>query len=200
MNFPQGVNIKDISLTVNSPSYYSENRSLQSHVRRIPASRFEVTFKTVAVDPIKAREIWGFINGLRGRLNPFNIVLPTHSNSLGSIINNPNVKSNVNAGNTSITLKNLPTHSANLMISGDAFKCAGHNKVYVLTNSLNSNGSGEGNLEFEPQLQKNIVVNELVIVREVPYQFRLRSEKSVIQKRISDQGYVSFSFDAVEAI
>ncbi len=200
MNFPQDVNIKDISVTVNSPSFYSENKALIGHARAIPASRFEVTFKTVALNPIKAREVWGFINALSGRLNPFTIVLPTHSDSLGSIINNPIIKSSSNPGVKTLTLKNLPVDSNNLMIIGDVFKCAGHSKVYVLTSALNSNSGGEGSFTFSPQLQKSITVNELVLVRNVPYSLRLRSEKSIISKKISDQGYVSLSFDTVEAL
>lgn len=200
MNFPNGVNLKDISLTIYSPSFYSESKSLIGHSRAIPASRFESTFKTVPLNPIKARELWGFINGLCGQLIPFSVVLPTYSNSLGNIVNNPKSKNNMSAGGKNFTVSNLPANVANLMIAGDVMKLAGHNKVYTLTKTLSSNSLGDAIIEFEPRLQQAIVANELVIVKQVPFSFRLRSEKSVISKKITDQGYVSFSFDCIEAL
>lgn len=200
MDFPVGINLKDINMEVYAPSFYSESKSLIGHARAIPSSRFEVTFKTVALDAIKSREIWGFINGLNGKLNPFNVVLPTYSNSLGTIVNNPSIKAPMAAGNKIIRVKNLPFETDGLMVVGDVFKCAGHKKVYVLTKPLNSNSSGEGNMEFSPQLQKNVNVNELILVRKVPYSLRLRTEKSAFPKKVNDQGYVSFTFDTVEAL
>lgn len=200
MQFPTTIKIASDKLTNFQPSFSSESRSLKLHTRRIPASRFECMIKTPGLGPKDARLMWAFINSLGGRLSTFSVILPTHSNSVGNISGNGQVKAAVSAGNTSVVLKGLPANLVDALLPGDPIGFAGHQKVYIVKDAVTVNASGEANINLTGQLQGNVSTSETALLVNVPYYFKLRTDKSAYESQISDQGYSKFTLDCLEDV
>ena len=200
MQYPSNIKIKDVSLNSVNPNFYSENRALIGHARKIPAHRFEVVFKTVPINPTLAGQVWAFTNQLEGQFNTFTVILPIHSNPFGSLTSNPSVNSVTLAGVYSINVKGLPASSGGLLLPGDHINFSGHTKCYVVAQSLNSDGLGNGVLTLSNPLLQSISTNEVINAVNVPFTLRLRADKAVFASKVSEQGYSAFSFDCIEAL
>jgi hypothetical protein len=109
----------------------------------------------------------------------FQIVLPRISYNKAAdyaqAVGNAKVKTAAAKGVYSVALKGLGVSKA-VMKAGDFFKFANHTKVYMCTNDLTSNSSGEATIYFSGKLTANVAVDEVLTITAVPFTVILDQE------------------------
>jgi uncharacterized secreted protein with C-terminal beta-propeller domain len=102
----------------------------------------------------------------------FQIVLPKISYNKAAdyaqAVGNAKVKTATSKGAYSVPLKGLGVSKA-VLKAGDFFKFNGHTKVYMCTNDLVSNSSGEATIYFSGKLTVNVAVDEVLTINAVPF-------------------------------
>ena len=101
--------------------------------------------------PIKA-----FIMKQRARLNTFTVIPPVISNAQGVATGTISVNGAISSGATTCTIDGMATSTNDILKAGDYFRFTGQDKVYMAVEDLDSDGSGEGTLTFEPPLRSDV--------------------------------------------
>jgi hypothetical protein len=116
--------------------------------------------------------VTSFIAKQFGQIESFQIVLPRISANKAAdyaqAVGNAKVKTAASKGAFSVALKGLGANKA-VFKAGDYFKFNGHSKVYMVTDDITSNGSGEATLFFSAKLVANVVVDEVLTINAVPF-------------------------------
>jgi hypothetical protein len=116
--------------------------------------------------------ITAFIAEQYGMVESFQIVLPRISYNKAAdyaqAVGNAKVKTAAAKGVYQVALKGLGV-SKTVLKAGDFFKFNGHTKVYMCTNDLVSNSSGEATIFFSGKLTVNVAVDEVLTINAVPF-------------------------------
>lgn len=111
------------------------------------------------------------------------------------------VRENALQGAKSIALYNLPSAQTGIFEAGDFIQLSNHSKVYMVTQTLNSNGAGQGTVHFTPPLRLASAQNTgLSAGTDVNFTMHLKSDSQDIQLRASEGKEVAVKVEFVEFI
>ena len=111
------------------------------------------------------------------------------------------LRENALQGAQSLALYNLPSAKAGILEPGDFIKLSNHSKVYMVTQSLNSNGAGQGTVHITPPLRNACAQNTGISAgANVNFTMRLKSDAQDIQLRATEGKELAVKVEFVEFI
>jgi uncharacterized secreted protein with C-terminal beta-propeller domain len=177
--YPSSPEFTSVDFRVNTPTQTTETVNGRKRRAGFGTSFYTFDGKYSMLTPSQVAPIQAFIAKQYGQLESFQIVLPKISYNKAAdyaqAVGNAKVKTAASKGAFSVALKGLGNNKA-IFKAGDYFKFANHSKVYMVTDDVTSNGSGEATLYFSGKLVANVVVDEVLTINAVPFTVILDQE------------------------
>jgi len=142
--------------------------------------------------------ILAFIMKQRSQMESFQYVPPTIDDPLGVATGIISVNGNVSAGVNSVEIDGMANSTNGQLKAGDYFRFTGQTKVYMVIEDVNSNGSGQGTLNFEPPLRDNVSDNAVLIYSNVDFTVGLTGD--IQEFNISTENYFQYEVDLIEVL
>ena len=177
--YPYSPEFSSVDFKINTPTQTSETVNGRKLRAGFGTSFYTFAGKYASLTPGQVAPITAFIAEQYGMVESFQIVLPRISYNKAAdyaqAVGNAKVKTAAAKGVYSVALKGLGVSKA-VMKAGDFFKFANHTKVYMCTNDLTSNSSGEATIYFSGKLTANVAVDEVLTITAVPFTVILDQE------------------------
>jgi hypothetical protein len=170
--YPYSPEFTSVDFRINTPTQSSETVNGRKLRAGFGTSFYTFTGKYASLTPSQVAPITAFIAEQYGISESFQIVLPKISYNKAAdyaqAVGNAKVKTAASKGVYQVALKGLGV-SKTVLKAGDFFKFNGHTKVYMCTNDLVSNSSGEATIFFSGKLTVNVAVDEVLTINAVPF-------------------------------
>lgn len=170
--YPSSPEFSSVDFRVNTPVQTTETVNGRKRRAGFGVSFYTFTGKYATRLGSTLSPILAFISKQYGQVESFQIVLPGISYSKAAdnaqAIGNAKVKTAATKGAFSVALKGLGANKE-VLKAGEFFKFNGHSKVYVCTDTVTSDGSGEATLYFSGKLVSNVSVDEVLTITAVPF-------------------------------
>jgi hypothetical protein len=205
-NTSTGRTFEAVDFQIVSPTLTTE--SFSGKVRRIGQGHQFYTFgvKFPALTPYQFGPVIGFISKQFGQVDSFTISLPDISFNTGqnaASIGNPVVRGYRPLGGALITqppplgyrsvdIGGMTPLRNQVLRAGDFFRFAGHTKVYMATDDLNSDGGGAGTLNFSGGLVVSPLINQGIFTNDVKFTVILDSD--IQEYSLGYGGMTQYSF------
>lgn len=198
---PPGIVFKSsrFGLNVNQSVFTSEiSRKIQVQQHAAGATdRWEGIFTTPHLSAVQHRALTAWLVSLRGREGTILIPDPDRKVPFGlpgaSV---PLVKGASQTGVALITdVWDISTNG--LLLPGDRFQLAGINQYFELTERVDSDGSGDSTLAFEPALRTSPADNAPLTIQTPKLLARLTSNVSAWETDHTKSGPITFAWEEV---
>ena len=194
--FPSSPAPSSIAVDSIEPTLVSVTGDLTRQARSRGGQRWSFSVSFPAMERSNFDPIFAFSVKQRGQFETFTFVPKTIGTTRGVTTENPVVKGGKAVGVTSCLVDGLTASTTNIMRAGDFFKFSGHNKVYICTADMTSDGSGDATLSFAPKLSKAVVDNETITINSVPFTVAFAGDVASYATNVT--GYYSFDVELVE--
>jgi DNA-binding beta-propeller fold protein YncE len=194
--FPSSPAPSSVSISSNQNTIVSTTSSGRRQARQIDGQRFRLTAKFPVMSRTEFAPILAFIVKQRSQVESFQFVPPTLDDALGVASGVISVNGAINAGVTSVAIDGMANSTNGVFKAGDFFRFTGQTKVYMVMADVNSNGSGQGTLTFEPPLRSNVADNAVLIYSNVDFTVGLTGD--VQEFNISTENYYQYEIDLIE--
>ena len=174
--FPTSPAPKDASIGSVQNTIVSVTTSGRVQTRQIDGQKFSITLDYPPMSRSNFAPIKAFIMKQRSKLNTFTVIPPIVSNAQGVASGTISVDGAISSGVTSCTIDGMATSTSDILKAGDYFRFTGQDKVYMAVADLDSNGSGEGTLTFEPPLRSNVANDVALVYDNVDFTVRLTND------------------------
>ncbi len=134
---------------------------------------FTATFSNLS--EADGKTLLGFIGEVRGNLTSFTLTFPDYSNigdSSGAY--SGTINCTATAGATTVSATSSATSGTNVFKPGDLIKFSSHDKVYLVTNTVNATTGGALSINISPPLRAN--ASGTVTHKSVPVTVRLAED------------------------
>jgi hypothetical protein len=170
--YPYSPEFTSVDFKINTPTQTTETVNGRKRRAGFGVSFYTMAGKYASLTPSQAAPITAFIAQQYGMTESFQIVFPRISYNKAAdyaqAVGNIKVKTAATKGAYIVALKGLGV-SKTVMKAGDFFKFNGHSKVYMCTEDLVSNSSGEASIYFSGKLVVNVAVDEVLTINAVPF-------------------------------
>lgn len=170
--YPYNPEFSSVDFRINTPTQTSETVNGRKLRAGFGTSFYTFAARYANLTPTQSAPITAFIAEQYGQSESFQIVLPKISYNKAAdyaqAVGNARVKTAASKGAYSVALKQLGANKE-VIKAGDFFKFAGHSKVYMCTNTVTSNSSGEATIFFSGKLTANVAVDEILTINAVPF-------------------------------
>ena len=174
--FPTSPVSKSANIGSQQNTIVSVTTSGRVQTRQIDGQKFTITLDYAPMSRSSFAPIKAFIMKQRSKLNTFTVIPPIVSDAQGVASGTISVDGAKSAGVTSCTIDGMATSTSDILKAGDYFRFTGQDKVYMAVADLDSNGSGEGTLTFEPPLRSNVANDVALIYDNVDFTVRLTND------------------------
>jgi len=174
--FPTSPVAQDASIGSQQNTIVSVTTSGRVQTRQIDGQKFTITLDFAPMSRSNFAPIKAFIMKQRAKLNTFTVIPPVVSNAQGLVTGTISVDGAITAGATTCTIDGLANNTNGLLKAGDYFRFSSAIKVYMAVADLNSDGTGEGTLTFEPPLRTAIADNTSIVYDNVDFTVRLSND------------------------
>lgn len=189
---PTRISISTINAVAQSSSPFTFQSQLQAHDG--DGWLLEITLPTL---PREDAAPWiGFLTALRGKFGTFLYGDPNSQSPLGIASGIPLVKGASQTGRTLITDGWTPS-TTGILLAGDYIQLG--QRLYMVVQDADSNGSGEATLEIFPQLRTSPADNEPITTDGTKGLFKLTDINTPIYTVAPNKSYL-ISFSAVEPL
>lgn len=183
---------------------FTQSESTMSHnliqwVRTNGSHRWVVNLKYIPMKPLQHASLMGAILALRGNVNPVFFLLPAYSRQ-GVITTQLVQVDGADQLGTSINVKGLPISTNSCFAPMDLVRFSNSQKVYAITEAVNSNAAGKGTLKLSSTLVVPSTNNEIVCYsQEAP----LVADRLYFQMRLAESTHKQIretfsSFNSIE--
>lgn len=170
--YPYNPEFASVDFKINTPTQTTETVNGRKRRAGFGVSFYTMSGKYTTLTASQAAPITAFIAQQYGMAESFQIVFPKISYNkapdYAQAVGNIKVKTAATKGAYIVALKGLGANKT-VMKAGDFFKFNGHSKVYMCTEDLVSNGSGEASIYFSGKLVVNVAVDEVLTINAVPF-------------------------------
>lgn len=193
---PTGIRIQTSSFGLRFNSQLFES-PLNGFVQRVslPGAKWFATYNLTPHTRAEAAVIRSFLAQLRGRANTFYGYDPDAVLS-GMGGGAPQVNGGGQSGN-SLVMDGAPTSITGWLKAGDYFEVNGEYKL--VTADVNTNGSGQATISFEPSLRYSPADNASINIT-TPRCKMILTDDDAAQWRTSEGGIYSIAFSGMEAL
>jgi len=196
--FPSSPAPRDVTISSNQNTIVSTTVSGRRQARQIDGQRFRITVRFPAMSRTEFAPILAFIMKQRSQLESFQYTPPTLDDSLGVASGVISVNGAISAGVTSVAIDGMANNTSGVFKAGDFFRFTGQSKVYMCVADVNSNGSGQGTLTFEPPLRSNVADNTVLIYSNVDFTVGLTND--VQEFNVGTENYFQYEVDLIEVL
>jgi len=196
--FPTSPAPSSVAITSEQMTIVSTTTSGRRQARQIDGQKFKLTARFPVMTRAEFAPIKAFIMKQRSQLNSFTFIPPTVSDAQGSASGTISVNGALTAGTTTATIDGMVTSTNGILKAGDYFRFTGQSKVYMAVADLNSDGSGEGTLTFEPPLRANVADNNVLVYDNVDFTVGLTGD--VQEYTIGTSNYFQYEIDLIEVL
>ena len=196
--YPQDPEFKSISIGLKFKTDISASDNGHDQGVSRGGAGVEIDAKYNSIEYLETMRVRGFLAGQEGKAGVCDLILPVESHTFGDIAGStPRCAALTAGGSKAISLKDaLPNKT--LRHAGEWIQFAGHDKAYMLTQNLVTDGSGTATINLVPSTYEQILLNEQIIIDEVV--FKVRAESDIIKTTIKKGMRYTFSVKFVEAI
>ena len=174
--FPTSPAPKDASIGSVQNTIVSVTTSGRVQTRQIDGQKFSITLDYPPMSRSNFAPIKAFIMKQRARLNTFTVIPPIVSDAQGVATGTISVNGAISSGATTCAIDGMATSTNDILKAGDYFRFTGQDKVYMAVEDLDSDGSGEGTLTFEPPLRSDVANDVALIYDNVDFTVRLSND------------------------
>ena len=196
--FPSTPATKSVGISSKQNTIVSTTTSGRRQARQIDGQRFGLVLQFPVMTRAEFAPIMAFIMKQRSQLESFQYVPATVSTTRGVATGVISVNGSVSAGATSCSIDGMANSTNGVFKAGDFFRFTGQNKVYMIVEDVNSNGSGQGTLTFEPPLRANVADNAVLIYSNVDFTVGLTGD--IQEFNISTENYFQYEIDLIEVL
>ena len=194
--FPTSPVAKSANVGSAQNTIVSVTTSGRIQARQIDGQKFTITLDYAPMSRSNFAPIKAFIMKQRAKLNTFTVIPPIVSNAQGVASGTISVDGAISAGATTCTIDGMATSTSDILKAGDYFRFAGQDKVYMAVADLDSDGSGEGTLTFEPPLRSD-VANDIALVYD-NVDFTVRLSNDIQEYSIVTNDLYKYQIDLIE--
>jgi hypothetical protein len=196
--FPSSPVPRDVAISSNQNTIVTTTASGRRQARQIDGQRFRLRLRFPVMTRTEFAPINAFIMKQRSQMESFQYVPPTIDDALGVASGVISVNGAISAGVTSVAIDGMANSTSGVFKAGDYFRFTGQTKVYMVMADVNSNGSGEGTLTFEPPLRDNVSDNAVIIYSNVDFTVGLTGD--IQEFNISTENYFQYEVDLIEVL
>jgi hypothetical protein len=144
------------------PTLVSTAHSLKRLARSRGGQRWLLNVGWPSMSRAQFDPLWAFLVAQRGQYEAFSFVPPRISRSKGALGGTATVATSA-LGSSAVTVSGASPNVTGWAKAGDYLKFSNHDKVYVLTADVSTNGSGGASVYFWPGLLTDTVGATLVL-------------------------------------
>lgn len=196
--FPTSPAPNSVAISSEQMTIVSTTTSGRRQARQIDGQKFKLTARFPVMTRAEFAPIKAFIMKQRSQLESFTFIPPTVSDAQGSASGTISVNGALTAGTTTATIDGMATSTNGILKAGDYFRFTGQQKVYMAVADLNSDGTGEGTLTFEPPLRANVADNNVLIYDSVDFTVSLTND--IQEYSIGTSNYFQYEIDLIEVL
>ncbi len=167
--FPATPAAQSVSVQSIEPTLVSTTISLKRQVRSRGGQRWLLDVVFPPMTRAEFAPIFAFGVKQKGQYETFTYVPPTISTTRGESGETVTVDGAVSSGANSASIDGLTASTSNILRSGDFIKFSDHTKVYIVTDDMTSDGSGDATLNFAPSAVQDIADDSTVSIASVPF-------------------------------
>jgi len=177
--FPASPAAQSVSVQSIEPTLVSTTISLKRQVRSRGGQRWLLDVVFAPMTRAEFAPLYSFSIQQRGQYETFLYSPPTISTTRGLTAESPVVNdTGVSAGDSACSVDGLTASTSNILRKGDFIKFSDHSKVYMVTDDLTSDGSGEAVLNFAPAATQAITNNSTITTSNVPFTVSFQNDLS----------------------
>jgi hypothetical protein len=196
--FPSSPTPRDVAISSNQNTIVTTTASGRRQARQIDGQRFRLRLRFPVMTRTEFAPINAFIMKQRSQMESFQYVPPTIDDPLGVATGIISVNGAILAGVTSVAIDGMANSTNGVFKAGDYFRFTGQTKVYMVMADVDSNGSGQGTLTFEPPLRDNVSDNAVIIYSNVDFTVGLTGD--IQEFNISTENYFQYEVDLIEVL
>jgi hypothetical protein len=148
---------------------------------------------------VSAMELYSFLVSQGGTGGVWNLPNPSITNGSLQVVGNAKTRAIIPKGDLSAPVDALSANAAGVLLPGDFFQFANHKKVYMVTNTVNANGSEQGTIQFYPPAFERVPDNtNIVIGNDVLFQVQLDSDITDVLISANRSKFADPKIDVVE--
>jgi hypothetical protein len=169
--YPTTPSLQAVNFKINTPTISTITNS--GKVRRVGYGHSYYTFdvKYPSITASQLGEVTGFLATALGPLFSFEIVLPELSYSKSGITSANNVATtgSVLVGQRWVNLTGVGVNNTTILKAGDFFRFNNHSKVYMVTQDVTTNSSGNANVQFSGSAVSSLDAGTRIWTNGVPF-------------------------------
>ena len=196
--FPTSPVARSANITSQQDTIVSVTTSGRKQARQIDGQRFAITLAFPPMTRSEFAPIKAFVMKQRSQLENFTLIPPTEGNAQGVATETISVNGALTAGTTTASIDGMATSTNGILKAGDYFRFTGQEKVYMAVADLDSDGSGEGTLTFEPPLRSNVADNVALIYDNVDFTVSLTND--IQEYSIGTTNLYAYELDVAEVL
>jgi hypothetical protein len=196
--FPSSPTPRDVAISSNQNTIVTTTASGRRQARQIDGQRFRLRLRFPVMSRSEFAPIIAFIMKQRSQMESFQYVPPTIDDPLGVATGTILLNGSITAGVTTCTIDGMAVSTNGVLKAGDFFRFTGQTKVYMCVEDVDSNGSGEGTLTFEPPLRSNVSNNNVIIYGNVDFTVGLTGD--IQEFTIGTENYFQYEIDLIEVL
>jgi len=199
-NWPTTVGFR----AVNFKAIADTKQTISQSGRRVRVSvagtRFQATLQYPNVSITQFRAIQAVATRAEGALNSFDIILPNVSDNQSGTSGTTALVSGTNAAGSSSVNITTNKNSTTILSAGDVIRFPGHNKVYMATANVTTDGSGAATVNITPNLMEAEVGDgsSAVTLDDVPFRMTLNGDIQQFKYAVNDT--VTYEIDVLEEV
>lgn len=194
--FPSTPLPSNVGLQSKTQNFISVSQSGRRNVRQTGAHRWTMSISFSNMSRQEFMPVYAFLMDQDGQFETFDFVIPDLQTPRGTAGGTPLVNGASQVG------KSIQTDGWNLsesvLLRGDIFKFTGHNKVYMCTQDVVSDGGGLATVNFAPALVESPVDDEALIVTGVP--FKVMQSGTIHEYQVRPPLLYNFEVSFIETI
>ena len=196
--FPTSPVARSANITSQQDTIVSVTTSGRKQARQIDGQKFAITLQFPTMTRAEFAPIQAFVMKQRSQLENFTFIPPTEGNAQGVASGTISVNGALTAGTTTASIDGMTTSTNGILKAGDYFRFTGQQKVYMAVEDLDSDGTGEGTLTFEPPLRSAVADNTVLIYDNVDFTVSLTND--IQEFNIGTQEYFNYEIDLIEVL
>jgi hypothetical protein len=195
-SFPTSPKPNSVQVRSFEPTLISITNSLKRQARSRGSQRWLLTVNYSPMTRANFAPLYAFSMKQKGQFDTFTFTPPVISTTQGQSSESPVVNGALAVGVTSASIDGLTASQTDILKAGDFFKFSGHSKVYMATDDMDSDGSGDGTLNFAPALVNAVADDETLTISAVPFTVAFTNDLTTFNTDASS--LYGFSFELAE--
>lgn len=193
--YPSTPEYTTATLTSVHRNFVSVTQSGARQVRTSPGHFWAIKVQYPKLVQDDFMDLWAFAIKQKGQFESFQFVPLELATPRGALGGTPLVNGASQTG-SNLVIDGCSPNIIGWMKAGDVFKVAGHTKVYMVTEDVNTDGGGNATLGIQPDLMESPANNEALTVTSVPFTVAFRSDSQLYN--IEPGTFYGFAIDLIE--